>query len=172
MIKLKTLLEGKQEATIQKWVDGYCRRNGIKAIPIKFSNRSGKKGHAYYSTEKIRGGKINFPISITILEWDVVKDHPDEWVYYAAHELSHHEINSKENSLQHTKKHDALTRKIEQEMSRVFGKKDTAKIKKLQSKIKYWEKNKQKLEKDYKDAEMPFDYDSELKKMKDKLKLL
>ena len=174
MIKLKELLlEGKQETLVQKFADSYFKKNGVKPIPIKFSNKSGK-GNAYYLTKKVKGGKFNFPVSITVLEWDAVKDHPDEWVRFVAHEMAHHEINVKENSLRHTKKHDTLTRKIEKEMSKVFekrdfGKKDTAEIKRLQDKIKYWKKNKQKLEKDYKDAGMPINYDAELKKMKEKL---
>jgi len=82
-----------------------CRKYGVKSIPIRFTDRSGR-GLACYVTYRIKvGGKIgktNYPRYIMIYDWDRNKNYPAEVAYRLGHELAHHIMNSKKNSLVHT----------------------------------------------------------------------
>ena len=158
------------EKDIQSFVNHYCSSRKIPPIQIKFTDKN-LGGQAFYQTRKSKGTITNQPMFIMIGDWSDIKDIPSEWIYRLAHELAHHEMNCLTNSLGHTNKHDKLTNDIERVMTQKF-KKNTAEIDRLQNKIKYWEANKNKIQKDHDDANLKIDVVSEINKMKDKLKEL
>jgi hypothetical protein len=161
----KFLCADNYEQRIQDWADGYCHSVRIPKIKLFFSNAK-LSGTAFYQTQKIKGGKINTPVSITIGEWNAIKSYPDEWIYALAHELAHHELNVKKNSLSHTKEQDELTQRIEKEMKMRFA---TTDKKRIMDKINYWKTHKDEIIKFQKEINSNFDYDKELQKMVNKL---
>ena len=147
---------------IQKTANQYCSKNNIPKINIIFSNRNLGKGRAYYETFRYKTSEKHIPKNIIIGEWNLISDYPDEWIEALAHELAHHEINAKKNLLTHSQEHNKTTHKILSFLNE---------SKRLYDKIFFWETNKKKICNNYKDV-AKFDYDNELKKMKDKLKNL
>lgn len=96
-----------EEKNLQNIADGIAKKYNVPTIKIKTSVLSAK-GQAAYTTEKIRGGKINHPKDITIYEWDEIKNYPSEVIKIIAHELAHHIENVKRRSLRHTYRHGNL----------------------------------------------------------------
>lgn len=158
------------EKNIQSFVNQYCSSKKIPSIPIKFTDKN-LGGQAFYQTRKSKGQISNTPMFIMIGDWNDIKSIYSEWIYRLAHELAHHELNCLTNSLGHTNKQDKLTNDIERLLTNKF-KKNTAEIERLQNKIKYWEANKMKIQKDHDDANLKINVSDEINKMKDKLKEL
>ena len=102
------------ESRIQKYVDRITDKYKVPHIPIRFiPEPSGNEAEGWYSTWKYRGSKINHAKYIGIPAWKYIRDDPEEWIYIAAHEIAHHVLNSKKNSLRHTKEHAKLSKEIE-----------------------------------------------------------
>jgi predicted SprT family Zn-dependent metalloprotease len=75
-----------------------------------------------YATYHYRGSKVNIPkyikyIALYMPDWFAEK-YPDEVAPILAHELAHHELNTKTGSLRHSKAHTRLTKTLEQAIMR------------------------------------------------------
>jgi len=81
------------------------------------------------------------------------------------HELAHHIMNIKKNSLGHTKEYYKKDEDITNKLKYLFSKKTNPNKEKLKQKIEYWKTHKKEIEKDQKEIDQNFDYDKELKKM-------
>lgn len=110
----------KQE--IQKIANEVSKKYGVPNILIKTSDRKHSKGLAYYATYRYKvGGKIqkkHHPSHITIFDWDGVKATGRFPTLQVAHELAHHILNIKNNSLRHTARHDDIETQIGMFISR------------------------------------------------------
>lgn len=119
---------------VQKAVDKLCKEYKVPLIPIRFSNKQLSKGLAYYTSMRYKGSKTIIPKSITIGEWEAVQDYPDEWLYTVGHELAHHILGQTDSSLRHTKKHETLSKTLENKLKRVIGIKPKSKKPKISDK--------------------------------------
>jgi hypothetical protein len=110
------------KSQIQSVANDVCKKYGIKSIPIRFTDRKYRGGLAYYATHRIRvGGKIiptNYADYIMICDWDNIKATGRFPILQVAHELAHHVMNMKTNSLAHSGKHGNLEDTIGLSISR------------------------------------------------------
>jgi len=104
---------------LQTIADKITDKYGISHIKIETSDLSAK-GKAAYHTFRIKGGKIHFPKDITIYNFKEIAGYPGEIIHDLAHELSHHILNKKIGSLQHTSKQGELEDEIGLFISRNF----------------------------------------------------
>lgn len=56
------------EDNIQRFIDNLMKQENVKSIKIVFSNEHLSKGPAYYKTERLKGGKNNYPKYIKVGE--------------------------------------------------------------------------------------------------------
>lgn len=100
-------IEDAMIVSIQNISDRITELYNVPKIKILVTNMRGR-GIAAYSTERIVGGKINFPKDITIYNWEQVRNYPGEIILALAHELAHHIENIKKGSLHHSPAHGNL----------------------------------------------------------------
>lgn len=97
---------------VQKLADEICDKYKVSRIPIKVTDKKHPVGLACYFTYRIKVGrkiqKQHHPKYIMIYNWDEVKKQGRFPVLQIAHELAHHIMNVRTNSLSHTTKHDDL----------------------------------------------------------------
>jgi len=97
---------------LQYVADEITKEYNISKIKIETSDRRTERD-ASYNTVRVKGGKYNIPVSITLYNWQVIKKYPDEIPYILAHELAHHILNMKKGSLRHTITQSRLADEIE-----------------------------------------------------------
>jgi hypothetical protein len=169
-MRLKQYLNESIEIDIQNFINNISKEYKIPTVKVKFSNKQLSGGDAYYQTSHLKGQRNYNAINITIGEWDAIKDHPDEWQFRLAHELSHHILAQTQSTLRHTQQHNKLTDKIKFQIKRSIKVKTTIskdEIKKVKDKLAYWLDPINKME--LIDHHGQKTYDNEIKKMKDKL---
>ncbi len=108
-----------EKRELQQAVDKICDKYDVKTVPVRFTDRH-LAGDAYYATYRVRGYKVNHPRYIMIGNWSMVRAHPGEVAYRLAHEVAHHVLNMKKNSLQHSGAHGRLEDDIGLAMSRML----------------------------------------------------
>jgi len=151
-MRLQQYLNETIEKDIQKFANTLMKKQNVSIIKIIFSNKQFSKGSAYYETERIKGGKTNFPKFIKIGEWDGIKKYPDQWSEVIGHELAHHIMNNKKRSLRHNKEFYKISDNIIKKLKSRFIKNDNTsdEKKRLKDKIEYWRKHKEEITNDQK----------------------
>ena len=105
---------------LKKHSDNICGQYGVSPIKIKVNNAIAKNGLAYYATYRIRGKRINHPCYIMIQDWNRIMDSNGEIAHRLGHELAHHVLNTKHNSLAHDNRHSNLEDIIGFTLSKAF----------------------------------------------------
>ena len=116
---MEELTTNQLKKNLQTIADKITDKYGVSHIKIETSDLSAKE-KAVYHTFRIKGGKINFPKDITIYNFKEIAGYPGEIIHDLAHELSHHILNKKIGSLQHTPKQGELEDEIGLFISRNF----------------------------------------------------
>ena len=179
LIALKIATQKSSKKIVQDAVNDICREEKIPPIRLKFTDRALSKGSAYYSTTKV--GDKNKPVSITVGEWGAMKTDAQEVAYVVGHELAHHVMNVRNNSLRHNQKFKSMSDKFENKLLRKIGDKlgglkknkpNVAELKRLRKKLKYWQEHKKELIEEHKKYDVDIDYDYEIGVLKRKIKEL
>ncbi len=104
---------------IQDYANTICREFDVPTVPVRVTNKKFKNGGlAVYFTFKYKGQTKNYPKNILILNWET----SGELICRLAHELAHHILNCKYNSLAHSQRHGDLEDKIGLLLSKIIKK--------------------------------------------------
>lgn len=166
-------IQGSVTPTYKKIISQLFKKYKVPPVPVKFVNRTAK-GSGVYRTYKYKGTKKNIPEDIIIYRYDEIKDHVGEIAHVVGHEMAHHIINIKSNSLRHSNNMYNLADKLGSEFVKLYKKMsggNSEEKQELKDKIQYWKKNGKEIAKEHEDAGLPpVNIDLEIKKMEKKLK--